>query len=514
MFNIRQRKYSLFILILSAKLIQLFFFAGFIYDKENNLLATLPDQAIGADDEGYFSTVDNLLEKGEYFYQGVNSNNEKYIAPRVPGQSLAYLFFRVFLKKTTAINFLILFQTLFYGIALWLLILQLKNTNRLILNKYLLIFLLTIDSYLSFYNNTPYLAESISCSLTLSTLLFMLKFIEKEEKKFLFFMGLSAGISFFFKVSNLVLLFSCVLYLLYFGFVKCKKVKEIVTYVGLFLCPFIFLESAWVIRNFSKTNKILLTQEIKGQNAIDIMDNQDDIFYSAVNFCKSFGGDYTRWNPSSAMAWFSTEEYLNHMNFERPGIEVFPKHIQKNVKKIEKLKQARQAWWTSLEKLATKTERKKATKEAIIIFNDLKQDIYNNHPFLFHISSRFIYSFNLLYESSTYYFPYTFAEANIIEKLIKILARVIYYLVMINPFIFFPFYILKYRKLNKPLIDLSYLTSFGFIFLYSFLFRTSEFRYNHAIYLFFMIITVNFISIIMRLPKSFRKNKNNGYSNE
>ena len=157
------------------------------------------------------------------------------------------------------------------------------------------------------------------------------------------------------------------------------------------------------------------------------------------------------------------------MNFERPGIEVFPKHIQKDVKKIEKLKQARQAWWISIDKLSTKTERENSTKEAIIIFNDLKQDIYITHPFLFHISSRFIYSFNLLYESSTYYFPYTFAEANIFEQFIKIIARAIFYLVMITPFIFFPFYILKYKKLNKPLIDLSYLTSFGFIFLYCFL---------------------------------------------
>ena len=88
------------------------------------------------------------------------------------------------------------------------------------------------------------------------------------------------------------------------------------------------------------------------------------------------------------------------------------------------------------------------------IFNTLKQDIYINHPFLFHVKARFIYSFNLLYESSTYYFPYTFAEGNIFEKLIKIIARVIYYPVSIVPFIFFPFYIIKYRNLSKPLIDL------------------------------------------------------------
>ena len=44
-----------------------------------------------------------------------------------------------------------------------------------------------------------------------------------------------------------------------------------------------------------------------------------------------------RWNPSSAMSWFSAEEYLKHVNFERPGIEVFPKHIQHDKEKINKL---------------------------------------------------------------------------------------------------------------------------------------------------------------------------------
>ena len=496
-------KNKAFFLLVLIKLFLTIFFVNHLKDENSSCFIKLPDNEIGADDEGYFSTVDNLLENGEYYYDGINTGYKMY-APRVPGLSIIYLLFRSLFSKNIAINCLIFFQLALFLFAVFLLQKITLENVRSKKAKYIFCIIFGLDAYLSYYNNIPYLAESYTVSLVLISLYNFNKFLINNKKQYLFYSGFFVSISFFFKVSNIVFIASSLVYLGYVLLMKKETLKKVTIHYLIFISPFIFLEAAWITRNYVKTEKIIMMQEIASESSIDVMKPTKDIFNSCANFCKSFGGDYIRWNPNSAMAWFSTEEYLNHMNFERPGIEVFPKHVQYDKNKIEKLKQARQAWWTSLDKLATKTERENATKEAIYIFNTLKQDIYTNHPFLFHISSRFIYSFNLLFESSTYYFPYTFAEANIFEKLIKILARVIYYLVMIIPFMFFPFYILKYRKLNSPLIDISYLTSFGFIFLYCFLFRTSEFRYNHAIYLFFMIITVNFISIIIEnLKKNY-----------
>ena len=79
------------------------------------------------------------------------------------------------------------------------------------------------------------------------------------------------------------------------------------------------------------------------------MTENKSVFHSAVNFCKSFGGDWISWNPNSSIAWFSTEEYLNHMNFKRPKEDVFPHHISSDKIKIEKLKLARSLWWESLD---------------------------------------------------------------------------------------------------------------------------------------------------------------------
>ena len=62
---------------------------------------------------------------------------------------------------------------------------------------------------------------------------------------------------------------------------------------------------------------------------------------------------------------------------------------------------------------------------------------------------------------------------------------------MIIPLLFFPFYIFKYKYWKNYIIDFSYLSFFGFLSLYAFLFRATEFRFNHMMYLFCMVITIN-----------------------
>ena len=136
-------------------------------------------------------------------------------------------------------------------------------------------------------------------------------------------------------------------------------------------------------------------------------------------------------------------------------------------------------------------KRKIYIKNAISIFDSIKKDNYENHSFLFHIGSRFLVSYNLLFESSTYHIPYSFENANLFEKIIKINTRIIYYIVMLTPFLYLPYYIRRYKYLSNYLIDFSYISFLGFISLYAFLFRTTEFRFNHMMYLFCMVITIN-----------------------
>ena len=88
-----------FLLLVLLKLSFTIFFINHLKDEKTSCFIKIPDYEIGADDEGYFSTVENLLETGEYYYDGINASYKMY-APRVPGLSLVYLLFRFLLQKT------------------------------------------------------------------------------------------------------------------------------------------------------------------------------------------------------------------------------------------------------------------------------------------------------------------------------------------------------------------------------------------------------------------------------
>ena len=61
------------------------------------------------------------------------------------------------------------------------------------------------------------------------------------------------------------------------------------------------------------------------------------------------------------------------MNFTRPEIDVFPKHIRTDENKIKKLKEARQLWWNSLDESINLDQREKCKNKCIKIFNSEKK---------------------------------------------------------------------------------------------------------------------------------------------
>ena len=105
-------KNTSFICIVILKLVFSILFIYHLKDENSFCFIKEPNTEIGTE-EGYLSTIENLLENGEYYYDGIFSNGKMY-APRVPGVSLSYLIFRYFFSKITAINCLIIFQTLVF----------------------------------------------------------------------------------------------------------------------------------------------------------------------------------------------------------------------------------------------------------------------------------------------------------------------------------------------------------------------------------------------------------------
>lgn len=478
-----------FILIVIIKISYCIIFIYHLKDENSFCFITEPNTEIGKE-EGYLSTIENLLENGEYYYDGIFSNGKMY-APRVPGVSLSYLIFRYFFSKITAINCLIIFQTLVFLISVFYFSKTVLKSNSEFKKSMIFVLIFGVDTYLSYYNQIPTLSESFSISITLFILYFIYRLKENQENRKILVFGVFISLSFFFRVTNIVLILSCAVILSYLLISFKTPLKKVLIKLLILITPFTVMESIWVTRNYVKTDRFIPFQEIGGASDNNIMNPRKEIYSSCVNFCKSFGGDWIQWNPKSTMAWFYTDDYLKSMNFKRPGIEVFPRHIQENPKMLEELKKARTYWFMSEDETITKENKEIYIEKAIFIFDSLKRDTYENHSFLFHIGSRYNAACNLLFGSSTYYIPYSFDEANLLEKVIKINSRIIYYFVMIIPLLFFPFYIFKYKYWKNYIIDFSYLSFFGFLSLYAFLFRATEFRFNHMMYLFCMVITIN-----------------------
>ena len=106
---------KLFLYVFSAKILLFLFFASYLKDEKKDLPYVLPSWE---QDEGYLSSTENLLKYGTLYYDGNFCQKDKCYAIRVPGQSLTYYFFRVFLSEKWALTSLLLFQVLLFSLAL------------------------------------------------------------------------------------------------------------------------------------------------------------------------------------------------------------------------------------------------------------------------------------------------------------------------------------------------------------------------------------------------------------
>ena len=274
-----------------------------------------------------------------------------------------------------------------------------------------------------------------------------------------------------------------------------NNLKIVFNHLFLFCLPFIIMETMWIARNEMVADKLIFTQEIKGA-PISINKYDNSKFLATVNLCKAVGGDCVYWNPNSMINWFNSDSYLTKMGFERPSDDILPKILFTKELTIDKLKLARQHLWDENE------------NEGIEIINDFKMNVIKNHPFHCHVTSRLLFAKNLLFQTPTYYFPYSFNEANLLEKFIKIIALFLHYLILVVPFIYLPIYLKNYSSFKDNIINLCYTISFSYVLFYAFIFRTSEFRFNLMSYICSFIVTLFIFSRILNNYKViFMKDK-------
>ena len=101
----------------------------------------------GGDANDYIEPVENLLEKGKFYF-----GDDNY-AGRMPGFSAVYLPLRLLFNKHIALNFLIIIQTFLScisAVVIFILCYDISKNKKISFFCYILF---TFGSYITIYNN-------------------------------------------------------------------------------------------------------------------------------------------------------------------------------------------------------------------------------------------------------------------------------------------------------------------------------------------------------------------------
>jgi len=120
---------------------------------------------------------------------------------RLPGYSLIYLIFRVFLPMWYALFAMIVFQSLVGCITTYLLSKTIYELSKSIILFFGLIFLLGLNVYVIFWEGNI-LTDSLSANFIGISLYFMWQYSHKRANRFLFYSGLFLGWSAFMRPAN------------------------------------------------------------------------------------------------------------------------------------------------------------------------------------------------------------------------------------------------------------------------------------------------------------------------
>jgi hypothetical protein len=431
------------------------------------------------DDEGYITLIESFLVNGEWYLETYNMH-----APRVPGQNISYLFCRIFLPQTMAINLLLIAQVTVWCVAVFAFLKELatRTSSRNVFFIGLLI--AALENQTSVFNNFPALAESFANAYFILSLTFFSKVLYSTTRKNILLTGLFFAMSAFFKVVvfPISILFGIV-FILFLWREKKFALKKVATSVLIFAAPFIAFESIWVVRNYVATDKVILTQEVTGKIFDTSFSPTDNAFVSGMNLIRAFGGTYVYWDPDGPMAWFNDKKLCKKIGSENPVLEdVFPEYLFSERFTKDDLILARFYWWKSKEEGLPQFEKDLYVKKTCLIINGGKQIFKEDHPFYYHVYSYVYRADDFFFHTVTYMIPFGFSDVGIPLKLYKILSLILYYLLFFGGLCSV---VISFFRRNEVSFLLHLITAvcLYYLILYVGVLKTSELRYSNIIYL-------------------------------
>ncbi|MBN7812948.1 hypothetical protein J0A68_18470 [Algoriphagus sp. H41] len=345
-------KLALFFILNQSKIFQ---FSGFIGE-------------LSGDSNGYLNPVDQLFETGVF-----------YSAHRMPGYSLVYFFFSLFFNKVLSLNLLVIFQVAMSALSCVIL----AHLSYLISHKmwvFISTFILTLFStYLTWYDGYV-LTESLTASVLILLVYFVgIYFLVKRNWRWMLVAGLLYSWLVFLRPVFFPLSF---LFFLLF-FINKLNWRAFGFNVAIFISPFLFFDSLWILANCHWHKKFVPLQ------VSFLGPSQSNVFFEpAFRFIQTWGGNYQWWDPGAEIRYFGVGH--DSLVYSDQDKIVFPKEIFTSEFTIDSLEVLRQ------ELLALKldsgfiieSEFDLRSKSIYRKFEDYSMSIKRENPKLYWFDSR------------------------------------------------------------------------------------------------------------------------------
>ena len=203
-----------------------------------------PDLCIGKyryDYYDYICPVENFLSHGRWFPD-----------LRLPGYSLIYLLFRIFLPMKSAIYSMFIFQTLIGGIASYMLARSIYEISR---NKYFFLasfLFIVLNKYMYMYDGFT-LTDSISQNFIAISVYFFCNFLIKNKISHLFYSGIFLGYSAFMRPANV---FAFPLSIIAIYVISRRNLSDLFKKLVTFMSFYFVMISLFILVYYANTGRI------------------------------------------------------------------------------------------------------------------------------------------------------------------------------------------------------------------------------------------------------------------
>lgn len=431
----------------------------------------------GGDTNSYIAPIENLISKGVY-------------SPdfRMPGYGAPYFLFRLLLSKVNALNLLALTQLLLSALSVYFLALVVRDIFEREDLFYITFYGYLLSTYTSIFD-IFILTESLAVSSLIFSVFCFVRGANKNKNVLLFLSGCFLTWSVFLRPFLLPLIGLFIVVLVFLrkaGHSRLKVAKAII----IFLLPFLLIDGAWAVRNYKLYGKIVPLQKSVRYPG----EENDKIMVNLVDFLKSWGGDYTYWNPKAEINWFGYAENVDNIKKQVKDIK-FPDYIYTSRFNYNSLVSVKNYIAFSKDKTLPAEERNKFRELAADRLREYAYSIKKEKPYLHYIYAPSLLFKKFLFHSGTYnLFNKTVKELNVIEFAFKLLMTLMYFFVVIAGLIGAMILFFKKRGIDNKFLVAA--VPLYLILFFSVVFRGCEYRYFVTAYP-FMLVCAAYTSILI-----------------